>query len=280
MKPANPFRTLKLLAIAFLISASAAVMAQPVDPGGGGPPGDGPPGGEPPGGPGDDGGPGGPPPGAGPPPWAGGDDDDDDDSDGDDGTGDDGDDGDDDEGGGVPDFCSGGPQPGGPDGQAGMSSIAHLDFVQEDPDTGEPVEDGSDGRIMYRWTAPLFDYVFNGHGLEAGSEHTLTYQPQPVPSSGVICLGTGTVNDEGDLHLQNAFELDTDLPADYDANPDEAILALVETADVDCDAGEMTDWLPENYLFGVEGMYYVDSDLEEDGDDDEEDDDDDEDGDD
>ncbi|WP_147316848.1 hypothetical protein [Wenzhouxiangella sp. 15190] len=267
MKSPTPFQLLIGIVGLSMLLAGSPINAQPGGPPGG-PPGD-------------------PPGGGGPPPWAGDDGDDDDDEGGDDDpdkgppwgggpppwAGDDGDDDDDEEGnddeGGVPDFCRGGPQPGGPDGQAGMSSIAHLDFSQQDPDTGEAVEDGANARIMYRWMAPLFDFVFNAHGLEPGDEHTLTYQPQPLPSTGVICLSTGIVNEEGDLHLEDAFELDTDLPAEYDENEDEAILALVDTVDVDCEAGEMTAWLPENYLFGDEGMFYVDSDLEDEEDDEE-----------
>lgn len=256
----TPLRILKsFIALSLLVVGSLA-LAQPTDPGDpddpgrrGGP---GEPGGPPGNGPG-----GGPPPWqGGPPPWVDGDDDDDENEEGED-------EGDDDEG-GVPDFCTGGPQPGGPNGQAGMSSIAHLNFSQQDPDTGEPIEDGAHARIMYRWIAPLFDFVFNAHELEPGDEHTLTYQPQPLPSVGVVCLATGVVNDEGDLHLQDAFELDSDLPADYDENEDEAILALVDTADVNCENGEMTAWMPENYLFGNEGMFYVDSDLEDEEEDD------------
>lgn len=255
MKTTHPLRFLSSLFAVPLLLACSVALAQPFGPGGPGEPG-GPPGN----GPGGDG----PPAWAGPPPWAGNDDDDDAEGSDDDGA-------EDEEEEGVPDFCRGGPQPGGPDGQAGMSSIAHLDFSQQDPDTGEAIEDGADARIMYRWMAPLFDFVFNAHGLEPGDEHTLTYQPQPLPSTGVICLSTGIVNEEGDLHLEDAFELDTDLPADYDENEDEAILALVDTVDVDCEAGEMTAWLPENYLFGDEGMFYVDSDLEDEEDDEEDD---------
>lgn len=247
--PAHPLRLLTTLFLLGLMLASSIALAQP---GGREFPGNR--GNEP-------GEPGGPPPWAGgPPPWAGGppatpeppanpgggDDDDDDDD------------------GAVPDFCSGGPQPGGPNGQAGMSSIAHLNFSQQDPESGEPIEDGAWARVMYRWIAPMFDFVFNAHELEPGDEFTLTYQPQPLPSSGVICLATGEVNEEGDLHLQDAFELDSDLPAEYDENQDEATLALVSTGDVDCETGEMTAWTPENYLFGDEGMFYVDSDLEDD----------------
>jgi len=249
MKTFHPFRLMAMLiAIAFCLLSTAA-LAQP----GPGDPGDGPPWGD------------GPPPwadGSGPPPWAGepgppphaGGDDDPDESDEDEGAEDED---------AVPDFCTGGPQPGGPDGQAGMSSIAHLDFSQQDPDTGEPIEDGAFGRIMYRWMAPLFDFVFNAHQLPPEADYTLTYQPQPLgETTGVICLATGTVNEEGDLHLEDAFEIDTDLPAEYDANQDEAVLALVVTADVNCEDGTMTNWAPADYLFGDEGMFYVDSDLE------------------
>lgn len=263
MKNTHPFQFLSFLLAVPLLLVSGMALAEPPDPG------------EPPGDPGNGPHGGGPPPWSGPPPWAGDDDEDDDD---DDGSDDDGsDDGSDDNGaedeeeGGVPDFCAGGPQPGGPNGQAGMSSIAHLNFSQQDPDTGEVIDDGAWARIMYRWMAPLFDFVFNAHDLEPGAEHTLTYQPQPLPSAGVICLGTGIVNEDGDLHLEDAFELDTDLPTDYDENQDEATLALVHTADVDCELGEMTAWVPENYLFGDEGMFYVDSDLEEEEDDEEDD---------
>lgn len=163
---------------------------------------------------------------------------------------------------GPPDFCSadGLPRGDGPDGQAGLSSIAHLDFSLRDLED-EPLDEGAWGRMTYRWIAPIFDYIFNGHELPIGGEYTLTYQPQPLPSPGVICLGAGTVNDEGDLHLENAFDLDTDLPTEADANEDGAVIALVVSADVDCDLGDMINWTPENYLFGDEGMFYVDSDL-------------------
>jgi len=243
MTSTTPFQSMHFLVALPMLLVGSLALAQPTSIGEPGPPD------FPPDFPGNNPG-GGPPPWAGgPPPWAGDDDDDDDEVPDDEDQ--------------TPDFCSGGPQPGGPNGQAGMSSIAPLNFSQQDPDTGEPLEDGAQARIMYRWIAPLFDFVFNAHGLEPEGEHTLTYQPQPMPSSGVICLATGVVNEDGDLHLQDAFEIDSDLPAAYDDNQDEAVLALVDAADVDCEAGEMIAWVPENYLFGDQGMFYVDSDLEE-----------------
>lgn len=179
---------------------------------------------------------------------------------------------DDEEDDGLP-FCSRGNAGSGPSGQAGLSSIAHLNFSAGEAEDGPDGDNGNgseefDGwaRMMYRWYAPVFDYVFNGHQLPAGEAYTLTYQPQPLPSAGVICLGDGVVNDGGNLHIQDAFDIATDLPAAYDENEDEAILALVLSADIDCASGDMLDWQPEHYLFGDEGMFYVHSDLEDEDD--------------
>ena len=247
----SPFHILLLILSLGIFTAPAMAQFGPFGPGGG-PPGGGPPGeGPPPGPPGGEP-PYGPPPDRGPPPHAGGGDDDDDDNDH-----------------GIPDFCSSPGAGEGPGGQAGLSSIAHLNFVQIDSETEDVVEDGAWGRMMYRWTAPLFDFVFNGKQLEPGAVFTLTYQPEPLPSSGVLCLGTGTVNEDGDLHIQDAFDIGTDLPAEYDENEEEATLALVIDEHVDCVEGEMLEWTPDDYLFGEEGMFYVHSDLDDEDDDDE-----------
>jgi hypothetical protein len=208
--------------------------------------------------------PGGPPSWAGgPPPWAGGPPSEpappreDNGDNGDDGNGDDD----------IPDFCASPGAGQGPSGQAGLSSIAHLNFSQIDPDTGEALEEGASARIMYRWIAPLFDYVINVHKVEPNTDYTLTYQPEPMPTSGVICLGTSTANPGGNMNLQDAFDIATDLPAAYDENEDEAQLVVVLAEHVDCEAGEMLEWEPEHYLFGDEGMFYVNPDLEDNGDD-------------
>ncbi len=154
----------------------------------------------------------------------------------------------------IPNFCTPrrpGRQPGGPPGQAGLSSIALLDFAQD-------FEGGARGKLIYRWISPLFDYVFNARALEEETAYTLAYLPEPVPSPGVICLGTAVSSPDGDLHLQDALDLQTDLPAEYDANEDEATLALLLASDVDCDTGELAiDWDPDTAVFAVEGMFYV-----------------------
>lgn len=239
MKRRTPLCTAAMLLLTLPFLASVA-LAQPGPPfGGDGPPGE----------------PGGPPsgwsPGDGPPPWAGPP------TEPPSGNGDD----DNENGNGPPPFCSSDGAPSGPSGQAGVSSIAHVNFSQVDAE-GEFLEEGAWARMMYRWRAPVFDFVFNAHELAPDDEYTLTYQPEPFPSPGVICLGTATVNEEGDLHLEDAFDIDTDLPALYDENEEEATLALVVAAHVNCETGDMSDWTPEEYLFTEEGIIYVDSDLD------------------
>lgn len=162
--------------------------------------------------------------------------------------------------GGPPGLC--GTESDGPPGRAGASHIAHLNFSQRDAE-GEPVDDGSWGRMKYTWSGPTFDFVFNGHELEPGDEYEMTYQLEPVSENGALCLGSGTVNDEGDLHIKNAIELNSDLPMEGDESTEGALLVAVLSADVNCEADEMNTYLPEDYLFGDVLIEYEDTDLEE-----------------
>lgn len=155
----------------------------------------------------------------------------------------------------------------GPDGQSGASHVAHTNFVKIDSATGATVASTSSATMMYFWFGSTFDYVLNAHQLAAGSQWTLTYQPEPMPSAGVICLGSGTVNGGGQLHLANSLELNSNLPpaldptADPSTQPPDALLALVASADVDCTAGTMTTFTPDNYLFTSPRVRFVDTDL-------------------
>ena len=155
----------------------------------------------------------------------------------------------------------------GPDGQSGASHVAHPDFGKVDPVTGDPVASPSSATMMYFWYGSTFDYVFNAHKLTAGSQWTLTYQPEPLPSAGVICLGNATVNGGGQLHLANSLELNSNLPpaldpsADPATQPPDALLALVPSADVDCTAGTMTNFEPDLYLWSGPRVRYIDTDL-------------------
>jgi len=155
----------------------------------------------------------------------------------------------------------------GPQGQSGASHVAHTDFGKIDPSTGDPVASSSSARMMYFWYGSTFDFVLNAHGLESGTHWTLTYQPEPLPSSGVMCLGDVTANGGGQLHLANSIDLKSNLPPTLDPTvdpsqqPPDALLALVPSGDVDCAGGTMTTFAPENYLWSNPRVRYVDTDL-------------------
>ena len=76
-------------------------------------------------------------------------------------------------------------------GPAGKSNTAHLYLYEKDPATWEIVDGGAWGKMKYNLSGPEFEYVFNGHGLEAGEDYTLIYYPDPWPGGGLICLGDG-----------------------------------------------------------------------------------------
>jgi len=139
----------------------------------------------------------------------------------------------------------------GPNGQAGNSNIAHLYLYEKDPDTWEITEDGAWGKMKYNLSGDEFEFVFNGHGLEAGSNYTLIYYPDPWPGNGLICLGNGVANKGGNVHIAESCDIDF-LPVVLDDNfPVGAKIWLVLSADVDCDITTscMVGWNPAEYLF-------------------------------
>ena len=130
-------------------------------------------------------------------------------------------------------------------GQAGKSNIAHLYLYEKDPDTWEIVEeDGAWGKMKYNLSGDTFDFVFNGHGLDPGLEYTLIYYPDPWPGTGLIDLGSGIVNEEGNIHIAESVSTGN-LPAEDDEN-EGAKIWLVLSTDVN---SEMTGWNPTEYLF-------------------------------
>jgi len=149
-----------------------------------------------------------------------------------------------------------------PNGQAGKSNIAHLYLFEKDPSTWEIVEDGAWGKMKYNLAGSTFNFVFNGHGLEPGQEYTLIYYPDPWPGSGLICLGNGTANKGGNVHIAGSADTG-DLPAEFDDNyPEGAKIWLVLSSDVQCSDGEsrMIAWHPTEYLFEYDLIKFDDTD--------------------
>jgi hypothetical protein len=148
----------------------------------------------------------------------------------------------------------------GKNGPAGKSNIAHLYLYEKDPATWEIVEDGAWGKMKYNLSGSKFKFVFNGHQLVPDTDYTLIYYPDPWPGAGLICLGTGTSDEFGDVHIKAAVDTG-DLPAADDANPG-AKIWLVLSSDVDCTEGmtRMIGWNPLGYLFEYDLITFDDTD--------------------
>jgi hypothetical protein len=50
--------------------------------------------------------------------------------------------------------------------------------------------------MKYNLSGPTFDFVFNGYGLAIGQDYTL------------ICLDSGTANEDGNVHIMGSVETD------------------------------------------------------------------------
>jgi hypothetical protein len=135
----------------------------------------------------------------------------------------------------------------GKNGQAGKSNIGHLYLYEKDNDSWKIVEDGAWGKMKYNLSGETLDFVFNGHNLDAGVDYTLIYYPNPWPGNGLICLGSGTVNEDGNIHIKNSVDTG-DMPIAGDIN-NGAKIWLVLSGDVDCDGQVMVGWHGTEYLF-------------------------------
>jgi len=144
--------------------------------------------------------------------------------------------------------------------------VAFIELWQKDSDW-KIVEGGAWSKMKYNLSGSEFEFVFNGHGLAPDENYTLIYYPDPWPGTGLICLGSGTANEDGNVHLQGS-ENTGDLPASYDhnhpdnagENPSGAKVWLVLSDDVDCENQKMVGWNPTEYLFEYDLITYEDTD--------------------
>ncbi len=161
----------------------------------------------------------------------------------------------------------------GKNGQAGKSNIGHLYLYEKDQDTWEIVEGGAWGKMKYNLSGSTFDFVFNGHELEAGWDYTLIYYPDPWPGDGLICLGFGTTNDGGNVNIKGSFDTG-DLPIPTDKNNADnddcyeyinedyngAKIWLILADDYDCEDAAWNAWNGASYLFEADLITFDDTD--------------------
>ena len=148
-------------------------------------------------------------------------------------------------------------------GQAGKSNVAHLNLYEKNPADWTVVEGGAWGKMKYNLSGETFDFVFNGHGLTVGAEYSLIYYADPWPGDNPGALiGSGTVNEDGDIHIAGSEKLNIDIPHTDDANyPGGAKIWLVTSADYNSGTNAMTGWNPTEYLFENNLIQYDDTDL-------------------
>jgi hypothetical protein len=141
-----------------------------------------------------------------------------------------------------------------------LPRIGLLYLVEKDPATWEVVDRGAWGKLIFRLSAPEFSYVFNGHRLEPDADYTLIYYPDPWPGNGLICLGSGTSGQNGNVHIRNSIDTG-DLPTEEDENyACGAKIWLVLSEDVNCPDARMAGWSPTKYLFEYNLIKFNDTD--------------------
>ena len=174
----------------------------------------------------------------------------------------------------------------GKNGPAGKSNVGHLYLSEKDPSTWAIVEDGAWGKMKYNLSGSTFDFVFNGHGLEANTDYSLIYYADFDPrfttwggnNPGAL-IATGTTNRGGNIHLAGSEELNMNLPSSPDWNiaPDPDYCdynngfddydhcsgAKIWLVPSDCYDGvnKVTAWQPTRFLFETDLIWYTDTDA-------------------
>ncbi len=157
-----------------------------------------------------------------------------------------------------------GPFPVGPGGLASRTHAAQLGF-------GTPPSRGRAttapwARMSYFWIGARLEFVFNGHGLGAGTQAVLAAD---AGDGTVLCLARGNVGRDGQLSLLGQVDPDSHLPPGLDpflpwdrANPPaDTRVRLLPAAAVDCLSGVVGLAPGDPVLESVGGLRFVDTDV-------------------
>jgi len=60
--------------------------------------------------------------------------------------------------------------------------------------------------MEYKLSGSEFDFLFKGKELEADAEYTLIYYPYSWPGNGLLCLGSATANNGGNVHIDGSVD--------------------------------------------------------------------------
>ena len=130
---------------------------------------------------------------------------------------------------------------------------------------------GRRGTLEYTFWGKEFAFSFEGQKLLPEKNYMLIYYPDPWPGDGLICLGSGKTDRDGNIKINGEEDIGTSLPARYDANfnpvsPSGAVGAkiwLVLTDDVQCiNVAQMLNWNPSAYLFEYNLIVYENTEMD------------------
>ena len=140
---------------------------------------------------------------------------------------------------------------------------AELYLYEKNPSTWEIDEDGARGKLKYNLSGAEFEYGFNGHGLEANTNYSLIYYPEPQTAwpCGVMTIDGGMTNRGGNINLVGSIDLGMDLTGPVDPyNPEGgAKIWLTLTADINA-LSQLAGWNPTECLFENNLITYDDTD--------------------
>jgi len=134
-----------------------------------------------------------------------------------------------------------------------------LLLTKQSSTSGPPFQQRVSGTLTFQRAAPTFNFRLHARGLSRQRSYTLIYFHDTWPGDQLVCIASALSSRAGVLHVADRVDLNTSLPAPYDANG--AQLQLVLTADVNCDTRIMVERNPDAYLFGKWPVRYMDTDI-------------------
>lgn len=126
----------------------------------------------------------------------------------------------------------------------------HLYLYEKNPETWDIVEDPAWAKLNINVKKNKF--VCNAHGLTPDEDYLLISYQDPWPGTESLLLGSGTADEEGNVHIKGSIDYE-DLPSfvyEIDGKQVEGSkIWLVLAADFNEATTKMDGWNPTEYLF-------------------------------
>jgi len=114
------------------------------------------------------------------------------------------------------------------------------------------IEGGAWGKMKYYPEGETFDFVFNGHGLEAKTDYSLIYWHDYEPWD-ITVIDGGTSNKGGNIHLADSYDFGHDLDDDK--------IWLVPSDDINEAQNKLSDFRGEEHLWENNPIDFIDTDA-------------------